>query len=170
MALPTLVFSEVNGSGAGTPTDNIAAVNFASQDLQSGTSALLINYPVPTGLNSMEKYNCMKVVTPSANTLSAFTIYFASTQPVDGAGVASTLHMKFGITPTYAQPVATTSTVATTLCSTNTTTPGVSFAAPANTAGAYSGYFVQQMQVDAGAIGGNAVFPATWLVCSFVYS
>jgi hypothetical protein len=171
MAAPTFVFSEQNGSGAGTATDGIAAVVFASTDANSNTSGLTANYPIPTGTNSFEKYLRVKVTGAATNTLSAFSIYFSATAPTDGAGSASTLSVKYGMTNTYAAPVATASTVATTLCSTDTTSPGTAFTTdPANTVGAYSSYFVQQLLVASNATGGGITWPSPWATLPYSYS
>jgi hypothetical protein len=170
MAAPTLVFSEKNGSGSGTFTDNISTVNFASIDNASNTGGLLTNYPIAAGSNSYEKYNAMKVTGAATNTLSAFGIYFSATAPTDGGGSSTYLTMKFGVTVTYTAPVATTSTVATTTCSTVTTAPGTTFTAPSNTVGSYSGYFVEQLQVGSSATGGNCTFPGSWGTVQYTYS
>lgn len=170
MAAPVLVFSENNGSGAGTKTDNITTVNFASTDEASNTGGILTNFPIAAGSNSYEKYNLMKVTTAATNTLSAFGVYFSATAPTDGGGSSATLTMKFGVTATYTAPVATTSTVATTLCSSVTTAPGTTFTAPANTIGSYSGYFVEQLIVSGSATGGNVTFPGSWGTVQYTYS
>ena len=171
MSAPTLVFSETNGAvGSSVTTDNLTTINFASIDNASNTSNILTNYPVAAGSNSFEKWYRMKVTGASTNTLSAFGVYFSATAPTDGGGSSSTLTMKYGVTSTYAAPTASTSTVATTLCSTDTTGPGTSFTAPANTVGSYSGYFVQQMVVASNATGGNVTFPAAWVTVQYTYS
>ena len=171
MPAPTLVFSEQNGSGAGSATDGITAVNFASTDAPSNTSGLLVDFPILTGTDSFEKYMRVKVTGAASSTLSGFSIYFSPTAPTDGASASSTLHMKYGMTATFAAPVASASTVATTLCSTNTTSPGTAFTAdPANTVGAYSSYFVQQLQVDSDATGGSVSWASPWLTVPYSYS
>ena len=170
MPAPTLVFSEQNGASTGTPTDGLTVINFASIDEPSNTSGLLVNYPIVAGTNSFEKYWRMKVTGVASNTLSSFGVYFSATAPVDGAMSSATLTMYFGVTATYTPPVATTSTVATTLCSTVTSGPGTTFVAPANTLNAYSGYFVQQLDVMSSATGGNVTYPSVWGQATYVYS
>lgn len=171
MAAPTLQFSETNGaSGASVNTDGITAINFASVDQASNTANLLANNPVAAGTNSFEKYNRLKVTGAATNSLSAFSIYFSATAPTDGGGASATLTMKFGAPGAYATPTATTSTVATTLCSTQTNAPGTTITAPANTVGSYSGYFCEQLQVAANATGGNVTYPAAWVTCQYTYS
>jgi hypothetical protein len=66
--------------------------------------------------------------------------------------------------------VATVSTVATTLCSAHTASPGTAFTAPANTANSYSGYVTQQMQTGASATGGNVNFPSPWATFQYTYN
>ena len=170
MAAPTLVFSEKNGGSGGTGTDSITTVNFASIDQASNTGGLLTNYPIAAGANSYEKYNAMKVTGAATNTLSAFGIYFSATAPTDGGGSSATLTMKYGVTATYAAPVASTSSVATTLCSATTSAPGTTFTAPANTVGSYSGFFVEQLIVSGSATGGNVTFPGSWGTVQYTYS
>jgi hypothetical protein len=171
MAAPTLVFSEANNNaGVAKNTDNITTINFASGDVNSATPSILTTYPVAAGSNSFEKYNMMKVVAASQNTLSAFSVYFNATPPQDGAGQSNTITMKYGVTGAFNPPTSAVSAIATNLCSATTTSPGTSFTQPANTVGSYSGYFVQQLQTLASAIGGNCVFPASWATCQYTYS
>lgn len=171
MSAPTLVFSETNGAvGSSVTTDNLTTINFASADLASNTSNILTNNPVAAGTNSFEKYFRMKVTAASTNTLSAFSVYFSSTAPTDGGSSSATLTAKYGVTATYAAPTNATSSVATSLCSADTTAPGTTFVAPSNTVGSYSGYFVQQLVVAANATGGNVTFPAAWATVQYTYS
>jgi len=171
MAAPTLVFVERNGASTGTPTVMGAAnaTIFSSQDAPS-TAALATTQPVGSNTYSFEKYTQMQVTLASTNAITGFSVYFSSTVPLDGGGLNTTMIVKFACTPTYAQPVNTASIVATTLCSTVTTAPGTTFAAPTNTVNAYSGYFVQQLQITLLAIGGNSVWPAVWSTSSYSYS
>ena len=171
MAAPTLVFSETNGAvGSSTTTDNLTTINFASVDQPSNTANILTNNPVAAGTQSYEKWFRMKVTGASTNTLSAFSVYFSATAPTDGGGSSATLTMKYGVTSTYAAPSNAASTVATTLCSATTTAPGTTFAAPTNTVGQYSGYFVQQLIVLGNATGGNVTYPAAWTTIMYTYS
>jgi hypothetical protein len=171
MAAPTLVFSETNGaSGSPAFADGISAINYASADLASNTANILQNNPVAAGTNSFEKYNRLKVTVAATNSLSAFSVYFSATAPQDGGGTAATLTFKYGTPGAYATPTNATSTVATTLCSTQTSAPGATITAPTNTVGQYSGYFATQMQVAANATGGNCVFPAAWVTAQYTYS
>lgn len=170
MAAPTFQFSETNGAGA-TVTDNITAgVVFASIDANSNTSNLATTNPITAGGNSFEKWFRMKVTGVADNSLSAFGVWFSSTAPTDSGGSSAHLSMYFATNHVYATPVSTVSTIATTLCSTDTSSPGTSFTAPANTLNAYSGYIIQQLQTNASSTGGNVSFASPWMTCGYTYS
>src|SRR5579884_3345212 len=110
--MATLIFSEKNGAGSGTWSDNQTAVNFSATDVASSGSIS----PITPGTRSYEKYVALKVVTPASNALSAFSVYFNSTAPTDSSG-SPTLTPYFGVTPTYTAPVSSASSIATTPCS-----------------------------------------------------
>lgn len=170
MAAPTFQWSESNGSGQ-TVTDNQTnGVVFASVDQNSNTANLATNDPISAGSNSYEKWWRMKVTGAASNNLSGFGVYYSATAPTDQGGSSSTITMKFGTNATYATPTAATSTVATTNCSTDTSAPGTSFTAPANSVGAYSGYITQQMQTTGSATGGNVNFASPWMTAAYSYS
>jgi hypothetical protein len=172
MAAPTFVLSETNG--AGTVTDGIGTITFASVDQNSNVANLATTYPVTvpsTGTAySFEKYNRLKVTGAASNSLSAFGVYFSATAPTDSSGVTTFITPNFGATPTYAAPVNTVSTVATSACSATTAAPGTALVAPTNAIGSYSSFFVQQLAIGSGAIGGNTIWPATWWTIQYSYS
>lgn len=171
MAAPTFTLSEQNGSGAGSVTDTITSIVFASADLNSNTGSLATGHPITAGNNSYEKYNKLKVTGTASNSLSAFGAYFSSTAPTDQASSSSFITMYFSTNASYVAPVATVSSVATTLCSTVTTSGGAtSLTYPANSVNAYSGYITQQMQTASGATGGNVTFASPWLNVGYTYS
>ena len=168
LAAPTFSFSETNGAGA-TVTDGIPIIAFASVDSYS-TSALPAASPIVQGNNSFEKYNRLKLTSVAPNGLSSFGVYFSATAPTDAGSSSATVTVKFAANPTYAQPVATTSSVCTTAASTDTSSPGTTITAPANTVNSYSGYFAQQLQTTSGAQGGSAIFPSPWTYVGYTWS
>lgn len=167
MASPTFQWSEQNGSGSGTATDNQTnGIVFASTDANSNTSNLASSYPLATTGYSYEKYWRLKVTGAAPTSISAFGVYFSSTAPTDYASGA-TLTTKFGVNASYSAPVNTASSVATTLCSSETSAPGTSFTAPANTVNSYSGYITQQLATSSSS-GGPTTWPGVWMTA--VYS
>lgn len=165
MALPVIQIDESNGSGQ-TVTPNIQLIAYASLD-QPSASGLSAANPVLISTNSFEKWLRARVQTPAQNSLSNFTVSWSATAPTDSTGSATNLAFKFGVNAAYATPTANVSTVATTVC---VGAPATAVNAPANTAGAYGGYIVNQMQVGAGAAGGDAIFPAGWFNLNYIYS
>lgn len=165
MAAPSLEWSETNGAGATVTDAQINGVVLASEDANSNTANLAVNYPVPATGYSFEKWWRLKVLSVAPTSISAFGVYYSATAPTDYAG-GSTLTMKFGVNSAYATPVDTASSVATVLCSSVTTGPGTSFTAPANTVSAYSAYITQQMTL-ASASGGPVNGPSTWITAAY---
>lgn len=171
MPAPAFGLSETNGSGSGTVTDSLSSIVFASQDANSGTSGLATNHPITAGSNSYEKYTRLKVTTAASNSLSAFGVYFSSTAPTDQASVSTYLTSYYATNASYTAPVATASSVATSLCSSDTTSGGAtSLTAPSNTVNSYSGYFIQQLQTGSSATGGNVNYPSPWVSIGYTYS
>jgi len=168
MAAPTFVFSETNTVSV-TVTDSVTSLAYASVDQNSNVSNLSINNPVTANNNSYEKYWRMKCTGVASNSLSAFGVYWGA-DPTDQASVSTYIKMYFATNASFVTPVATVSTVATTRTNTDTTAPGTSFTAPANTANAYSAYITSQMQTLTGATGGNTTFPSPWLTAQYTYS
>jgi hypothetical protein len=168
MPAPSLQWSETNTS-APLITDGITSFVFASLDANSNTAGLITNR-IARGLNSFEKWNRLKVVTPAANTILLFGVWFSATLPQDHAASTSTLALYYGVNAAYATPVSSISTVATSLCSSNTTIPGAFVTTPANTIGAYSGYVTQQIQLQSGVAGGDIVFPSPWMNYQYLYN
>jgi len=167
MAAPTLVLSETNTSAA-TVTDNVPQISFASVDAAS-TAGLSAANPISSGSNSFEKWNRVAVTAVAPNSISQMSAYFSG-NPIDGGGSATNLPIKYAVNAAFATPVAAASTVATSAVSGNTSAPGATLTAPANTVGARSGYVTMQMQTAAGASGGNAVFGAPFLSISYTWS
>jgi len=170
MAAPAFGLSEQNGASTGTDTDSITSIVFASVDQNSNTASLATNNPITAGNNSYEKYNRLKVTTAASNSLSAFGVYFSATAPTDQASSSAFITMKYAANPSYTAPVATTSSVATSLCSADTSAPGTTITAPANTVSSFSGYFCQQMQTTSSATGGNVTFASPWTSVGYTYS
>ena len=165
MAAPSFEWSETNGSGA-TVTDNQTnGLVFASEDANSNTSNLAANYPLAVSGYSYEKWWRMKVTGVAPTAISAFGVYFSSTAPTDYASGA-TLTPKFGVNASYATPVNTASSVATTACSSSTSAPGTSFTAPANTLNAYSSYITQQLET-ASSSGGPTNWNSPWMTVQY---
>jgi hypothetical protein len=161
MPAPTFEWSETNGSGA-TVTDNQTnGIVFASTDANSNTSNLASNYPLPTTGYSYEKWWRLKVTGAAPTSISSFGVYFSSTAPTDYASGA-TLTTKFGVNASYATPVDTASSVATTLCSSETSAPGTSFTAPGNVVNDYSGYITQQLATSSSS-GGPTNWASPWM-------
>jgi hypothetical protein len=168
MSAPTFVFSETNGSGA-TVTDNVPQIAFASVDSPSTTGLSAAN-PIQAGSSSYEKYERLKVTGVAPNSLSNFGVYFPGSAPTDSGGSSSTVADYFKANATYAQPVMTVSTVATTSVATDTVAPGTSITAPANTLNSYSGYVALQFQSTSSAAGGNAIFSANFFSIQYSWS
>jgi hypothetical protein len=168
MAIPVLEFDESNTSGQ-TVTANISSIVFASVDENSSTSNLAVNNPVAAGQRSYEKWIRMKVTTASTNSLSGFGVYFTSGNITDGGGGAN-ITGYYGTNNAYTTPTNSASSAATSLTSSDTSSPGTSFTAPANSSGSYSGYITLQVSVASGAAGGNATFPSNWMNCGYTYS
>jgi hypothetical protein len=170
MPAPVFQWSESNGATP-TVTDNQTnGVVFASADSNSNTSNLATTNPITAGNNSYEKWWRMKITSVADNGVSSFGVYFSSTAPTDSGSSSAHLAMYFATNHSYVQPVATVSTIATTLCSTVTSGPGTSFTAPANTANSYSGYIIQQLQVSSSATGGNCTFASPWMTAAYTYN
>ena len=167
MAAPTFSLSERNGAAAGTLTNSVPTIAYAAIDAASTTGLSAAN-GIAQNANSFEKYNALQVASVATNTISAVSVYFNPTAPTDSGATA--LPIKFGVTPTYAAPVATTSTAATTATTSVTTAPGTTVTAPANTVGANSAYIVTQAQVGPTAAGGNAIFPAAFMNVQYSWS
>lgn len=168
MATPVLVFDEINGSGA-TITQNVGSlVAFASIDEPSNTASLSAANPVMVGHNSFEKWLRARVITPATNTLSNFSIAWATTPVLDTNGNNATIAILGGIYASYpvGGPVATVSPYAT------TGTPGLVYTlpTPANATDATTVFWVQQLQLSTGVPPGALVFPIDWFALSFVWS
>jgi hypothetical protein len=170
MAAPTFQLSESNGSGA-TVTDNIPQIAYASVDSAS-SSSLSSSNPITAGNNSYEKYNRVKCTGAAPNSIGSFGFYYSSTAPQDSAGSSSTVSLYYDAAsnPSFATPVATTSSVATSNTTGNTSSPGQSLNAPANSSGSYSGYMVTQFRSTSGAAGGNCTFASPELTIGYVWS
>lgn len=158
MAQPTFTLQEVNGSTAtytgitGATTGVVAPTT--TLDLCGGSSAPAANAvsssnPVQAGANSYEYWFVFQVSTVAGNSISNLRAW-GSAYTIAGV----TINM--GVTATYAAPVATASTVATTNVSTITTSATALVpTVPANTALANSGFIVIQAITTTSAAGGN---------------
>jgi hypothetical protein len=168
MPVPATQYSETNTVSV-TVTDNITTLQFASVDNNSNVANLSPNNPIPAGQLSYEKWIRMKLTTASTNSVSAFGVWFTAGNITDGGGGAN-VTAKYGVNGAFATPVNTASSVATSATTGDVSSPGTSFTAPANTTNAYSGYITLQLNVGAGAQGGNMTFPANWINTIYTYS
>lgn len=170
MAAPTFQLSESN-TVSQTVTDNTPQIAYASVDSAS-TSGLSAANPIVQGNNAFEKWNRLKVTGVAPNSLSTFGYYFSSTAPTDSASSSATLTLNYSATaaPTFATPVSSASSVATTNSSTNTSAPGQSITAPSNTLNAYSSYMVTQLKTTGSAAGGNCIFASPELTVQYTWS
>jgi hypothetical protein len=168
MAAPVFNFSESNGATP-TITNSVTSIVFASADTQSNSSNLATTSPITAGNNSYEKWERLQITTVASNSVSAFGVYFSATAPTDQAGSSSFITMYFATNATFSTP-ATTTSVATTLCSSDTSAGGTAFTAPANTANSYSGYMTFQMRTTSSATGGNVTFPSPWCTVQYTYN
>jgi hypothetical protein len=167
-AAPTFTIAERNGATAGTLTSSVPTIAYASVDaasttLLSGANAIL------AGNDSFEKWNQLYQTAIAPNSV-ANASFFNGAAPQDSGGSSTNIVMKYGVNGTYATPVATASSVATTACSGNTTAPGVSITTPGNTVGAVSGYVTTQALLNALTAGGNGSFPSPWLTFQYTWS
>ena len=169
MAAPTFNIAETNGAGPTGTTTVVTSLAYASIDAAS-TGTLSAANPFTQGTNAFEKWWRLQVATIATTTISATSVYFSATAPVDSAASAATLSRFFAANATYATPTAATSTVAVTNCNTVTTAPGTTVTVPANTAAAYSGYVTMQLRSTAGAAGGATTFAASEIVFSYTWS
>ena len=160
MAAATIVISETNGSGE-TVTSNISSVNFGSADSVNLTASA---YPITPGNNSFEKYIRLQIsAMGDATQIDNIQVYAPSASFPVGTGtfLKSNLVTSGYSAATYAAPVATTSTVATT--NSSTTVPGsanigiASSLTGALTSAGYSDYIVLQIQTHASDTAGTTI-------------
>lgn len=160
MAAATIVISESNGSGE-TVTDNISSVNFGAADSVNLTAS---SYPITPGNNSFEKWIRFRVsAMGDATAIDNIMIYAPSASfPVSTGTYLKTNLATSGYSPaTYAAPVSTTSTVATT--NIGVVSPGAANIGIATsltgtlTAAGYSDYCVLQIQTNASDTAGATI-------------
>lgn len=138
------------GAPAGTESAVVTGIDLISADNATNSLANRQANPITVGTNSYEKYVKLKVDTAPANAVTNFKIWG------DGAVAANTTLMWAGAVASYAQPTASTSTVATT--NFNTCTSGAKCtwdSASYSTLNSTTKYSVFQLQVGSGATPGN---------------
>lgn len=137
------------GTSPGTESGAVTGIDLISADNATNSLANRQANPITVGTRSFEKWVLLKVDTAPANAVANFKIWG------DGSVAANTT-LYWGTTGTYATPVNTASTVATT--NFNTVTSG---AKGTWDAGSYSAqnattaYSVFQLDVSSGAAPGN---------------
>lgn len=156
MPQPTFQVDESNGAGQ-TVTANVTSTAFASTDSAS-TGSLSANNPVVQGTDSYEKWQRVHVTGVAPTAIDSLSVYYPGTAVEDNNSSSSYINLKFGVNASYATPVATASSVATTNANTVTTAPGTTVTAPANSIGALSGYITEQIQTTGSVAGGPAIF------------
>lgn len=151
----TVQISESNGSGE-TVHDNVANLNMGSTDAYELVAA---TYPITAGNNAYEKYIRVKLSNLSGSD-HIQNIKVWRTGSLSGSDVLLTNAATSGYTEdSYAQPVATDSSVATVAlpssepASANLGIDG-SLSGNLNANGEYSDYLVLQLQVDSGTTAG----------------
>lgn len=167
MASPTFQINESNGAGQ-TVTANVPQTAFASVDSAS-TSGLSAANPIPQGQNSYEKWSRVAVTGVAPTAINSLSVYFPGSAVTDNSGSSATVMLKFGVNASYATPVNTASSVATTVASTVNSAPGTTVTAPANTVGALSGYVVEQLLSNGSAAGGPCVFASPYRAFQYTW-
>lgn len=110
MAITTLI-DERNGAPAGVEEQDVTNVNMGSNDSPNLTPA---TYPITAGNNGFEKWLKMRF-TGTANKVNNLKVWMSGGVPLDAEADMDTnaRESTYGGAETYAQPTASTSTVAT---------------------------------------------------------
>ena len=137
------------GTSPGTESAAVTGIDLISADNATNSLANRQANPITVGTRSFEKWVCLKVDTAPANAVANFKIWG------DGAVAANTT-LYWGATATYATPVNTASTVATTNFNTVTSAAkGTWHAGSLSAQNAITDYSVFQLDVASGASPGN---------------
>lgn len=137
------------GTSPGTESSAVTGIDLISADNATNSLANRQANPITVGTRSYEKWVYLKVDTAPANAVANFKIWG------DG-GVAANTTLYWGTTGTYATPVNTASSVATTNFNTVTSgAKGTWDAGSYSALNAVTNYSVFQLDVAAGASPGN---------------
>jgi hypothetical protein len=137
------------GAPAGTESSAVTGIDLISADNATNSLANRQANPITVGTRSFEKWTYLKVDTAPANAVANFKIWG------DG-GVAANTTLYWGTTATYATPVNTSSSVATTNFNTVTSgAKGTWHAGSLSALNAVTNYSVFQLDVQSGASPGN---------------
>ncbi len=154
----TVEICESNGAGE-TITHNIGNSNMGSTDAAALTAA---SYPITPGNNSYEKYQRFHVTAMGGSSkVDNLKVWRTTSLGANATHLTNARTASYGGAPTYAQPVATTSTPATQTMPTST--PGTANLGIGGsltgslTATGYSDYLVHQIQTTGSATAGASM-------------
>ena len=167
MSAPVIQIDEANTSSQ-TVAQDVTSIVFASVDLPSNTSGLEQSHPVLIGTNSYEKWMRARVVSAATTSLSNFQVVWSSTATTDSSELSSTVPILYGANVTF--PGGGPTNLASSYANLPVVGATATITAPANTPGAVTPYWVQQLQVGPGAAGGPLVFPMDYFTLDFVWS
>jgi len=156
MSAATIQINERNGAAAGTLTQNITNSNMGSTD---AVNLDPVAYPVTPGNNTYEKYQQLEVTDiGTSSKINEIKIWRTGALGGSAVHVTNARTTSYGGAETYAQPVATDSSVATETMPSSlpATNLGIGGSLTGSlTAAGSSDYLVHQIQTDAGDTAGS---------------